>query len=367
MAAAESADQVIVSDTIVLEDIIVDDTYQGPRMHRDETDAFHVTPDFVLALMQAFKDQKILHRRFVMTILLQFQRLQRELLSLVDVDVPPGSKITVCGDTHGQFYDLLHIFELNGNPSIDNPYVFNGDFVDRGSFSVEVILTLMAWKVLEPECIHLTRGNHEAQSLNKIYGFEGEVKAKYNMQVMEVFRCALHSVCLPALMCNLIVIAAQMAHVEWCAMRIAVHAHWVLAHFILSFAAHIGVHTCSEAAATFTGTAPLHLSTTSVACSETFCWLPLAFCLKGKVLVLHGGLFSSDDVTLDDIRKVDRFREPPDSGIMCESLWSDPKPDAGRAPSKRGCGIQFGATSIWAPVEAARMHSVSVLCVSGCC
>jgi diadenosine tetraphosphatase ApaH/serine/threonine PP2A family protein phosphatase len=76
---------------------------------------------------------------------------------------------------------------------------------------------------------------------------------------------------------------------------------------------------------------------------EAFCWLPLAYCLKGKVLVLHGGLFESDDVTLADIRNVDRYCEPPDKGIMCECLWSDPQPEPGRAPSKRGCGIQFGA------------------------
>jgi diadenosine tetraphosphatase ApaH/serine/threonine PP2A family protein phosphatase len=78
------------------------------------------------------------------------------------------------------------------------------------------------------------------------------------------------------------------------------------------------------------------------ACRETFCWLPLAYCLNSKVLVLHGGLFKEDGVTLADIRAVDRFREPPDSGIMCDILWSDPQPEPGRAPSKRGCGVQFG-------------------------
>lgn len=118
------------------------------------------------------------------------QAVIKELPSLVDVAIPAGEKITVCGDTHGQFFDLMHIFDLNGLPSRGNPYVFNGDFVDRGSWSVEVIVTLMAWKVLDPACMHLTRGNHEAMSLNKIYGFEGEVKAKYNMKLMDVFRCA---------------------------------------------------------------------------------------------------------------------------------------------------------------------------------
>lgn len=50
-----------------------------------------------------------------------------------------------------------------------------GDFVDRGSFSVEVILSLLAWKVMYPDAMHLSRGNHESHSMNKMYGFDGEV------------------------------------------------------------------------------------------------------------------------------------------------------------------------------------------------
>ena len=53
-----------------------------------------------------------------------------------------------------------------------------GDFVDRGSFSVEVILTLLAWRVLLPGHMHMARGNHESKGMNKIYGFEGEVGAR---------------------------------------------------------------------------------------------------------------------------------------------------------------------------------------------
>ena len=74
------------------------------------------------------------------------------------IDVPKEGKITVCGDIHGQFYDLLKIFYLNNLPSEQNPYVFNGDFVDRGHFSTEVVLTLFAWKLALPNHIHLNRG-----------------------------------------------------------------------------------------------------------------------------------------------------------------------------------------------------------------
>lgn len=81
------------------------------------------------------------------------QEILQKQASLVDLDIACDSKITVCGDTHGQFYDLINIFKLNGYPSSANPYLFNGDFVDRGSFSVEVILTLLAWKVANPSCM----------------------------------------------------------------------------------------------------------------------------------------------------------------------------------------------------------------------
>ena len=67
------------------------------------------------------------------------------------------------------------------HPSARNPYLFNGDFVDRGSYSTEVIMTLLAYKCMDPSCVHLVRGNHETAAMNKMYGFDGEVKAKYSV------------------------------------------------------------------------------------------------------------------------------------------------------------------------------------------
>lgn len=67
-----------------------------------------------------------------------------------------------------QYYDTLNIFESLGEPSPTNPYVFNGDYVDRGSFSVENVLLLVAWKLMYPEYFHLTRGNHETKDMNTV-------------------------------------------------------------------------------------------------------------------------------------------------------------------------------------------------------
>ncbi|CAH1414092.1 unnamed protein product [Lactuca virosa] len=86
-------------------------------------------------------------------IVMQTKDILMDLPSLFDVKVPYGKHFTVCGDVHGQFFDLLNIFALNGLPSDENPYLFNGDFVDRGSFSVEVILTLFVFKCMSPSAI----------------------------------------------------------------------------------------------------------------------------------------------------------------------------------------------------------------------
>ena len=165
------------------EDIIVEESYTGPVCEKAED----VNKEWVVNLMNHFKDEKKLHKKYVVKLLLFLIDIVKEQKALVDIEVPEDVDITICGDTHGQFYDLLNIFEKNGNPSETNPYLYNGDFVDRGSFSVEVMMCLIAWKIAFPSHVHLTRGNHEAKSMNKMYGFEGEVKAKYDMKLMDLF------------------------------------------------------------------------------------------------------------------------------------------------------------------------------------
>lgn len=89
-----------------------------------------------------------------------------------------SSDVIVVGDIHGQFSDLLHIFQTYGTPE-DIDYIFLGDYVDRGENSLECILYLLIYKIMFPRKITLLRGNHEQKMINKVYGFHDEVCAKY--------------------------------------------------------------------------------------------------------------------------------------------------------------------------------------------
>mmetsp|Transcript_28696 Transcript_28696/g.72053 ORF Transcript_28696/g.72053 Transcript_28696/m.72053 type:complete len:516 (-) Transcript_28696:232-1779(-) len=189
-AIDSEANRVLVSSTIDVHSIAVAEGYDGPTWPlppRDGEELVKAMVEDVKRFLEAFKAQKKVHLKYAMAVMLAAKAIFDELPSVVDYEVEEGRVITVCGDTHGQFYDLMTIFERNGLPSAENPYLFNGDFVDRGSFSVEVIMTLLAFKVWDPQCMHLTRGNHESINMNKIYGFQGEVKAKYSDRTFTVF------------------------------------------------------------------------------------------------------------------------------------------------------------------------------------
>lgn len=81
----------------------------------------------------------------------------------------------------------MHIFRTHGFPSADRPFLFNGDFVDRGTQSVEVLLTLYAWQQLLPGSVMLNRGNHEERSVNVRNGFENECAQKYDGDMHDRF------------------------------------------------------------------------------------------------------------------------------------------------------------------------------------
>ncbi|KAH7929902.1 phosphoprotein phosphatase [Leucogyrophana mollusca] len=283
----------------------VEKSYAGPQLQTTEDGKYVMTEDFIKGMIEWFKAGKNLPRRYVWEIVLGAHTHFVAEESLVNLDLEEGMTCDVIGDVHGQFYDLLNLYSLTGTPSEKHCLLMNGDLVDRGSWSIEVILTAFSYKWLYPNRMYINRGNHEAKDMNRTYGFEGEAKHKHGEQTYKLFAHVFTTLPLSTLVC-----------------------------------------------ATKPPATP---SPRAILSPEG----------RKRYFVVHGGLFSKDGVTLDDIRKIKRVGcQPGQEGLMCELLWTDPQETPGRGPSKRGVGIAFGpdVTKRWCTLNGVtgiiRSHEV---------
>jgi len=177
---------------------------------------------------------------------------------LLELEAP----IKICGDVHGQYYDLLRLFEYGGFPP-DSNYLFLGDYIDRGKMSLETVCLLLAYKIKYPENFFLLRGNHECASINRIYGFYDECKRRHTIKLWKIF-------------------------------------------------------------------------------TDCFNCLPIAALVDDKILCMHGGL-SPELVKIDTIKNIVRPTDVPDTGLLCDLLWSDPDKEVNEwGENDRGVSFTFG-------------------------
>ncbi|XP_044284414.1 serine/threonine-protein phosphatase with EF-hands 2 [Varanus komodoensis] len=183
----------ILSESDIMKDnscnyrsVVVPDSYTGPRL------SFPLLPDDAAALLEAFKQEQQLHAHYVLRLFHETRKHLNQLPNLTNISTCYSEEITVCGDLHGQLADLFLIFYKNGLPSPQKVYIFNGDFVDRGKHSMEVLIILFVFLLIYPKEVHLNRGNHEDYMLNVRYGLTKEITRKYKEHSGKIVKMLRH-------------------------------------------------------------------------------------------------------------------------------------------------------------------------------
>lgn len=148
-----------------------------------------VTLEFILKMINAFKDGIDLHYQYAAHIIFHVSRhLEHKEKIVTDLSIPEKGRLVVVGDLHGQLDDLLTIFKVSEFPSKTNLYLFNGDIVDRGAHSMQLLLIIYALKLVFPTSVYINRGNHEHRLMNARYGFELQVKQLYDEALYELIQ-----------------------------------------------------------------------------------------------------------------------------------------------------------------------------------
>lgn len=143
-------------------------------------------PNYKL-LREHFKREGKLKKEQVLKIISMATKIFESEPNLLEVPSP----VTICGDIHGQLYDLCKLFEICGDPD-ETSFLFLGDYVDRGSYSLEVLLLLYAMKINHPNTFTMLRGNHESKQMTQHFTYKSECLVKYSI---EVYHASLKSFC----------------------------------------------------------------------------------------------------------------------------------------------------------------------------
>ncbi|KAF9894604.1 hypothetical protein FE257_006492 [Aspergillus nanangensis] len=277
----------------------------------------------------------------------------REILieegNVVCVDAP----ITICGDIHGQFHDLMELFRVGGDVP-DTNYLFMGDFVDRGFYSLESFLLLLCLKVRYPDRITLIRGNHESRQITTVYGFYDECIRKYGSANVWRYCCEVFDY----LALGALVLGASSELEPSGPMLNDATMDLELETEVLNSRGEVTMNTHRQRPRSSSdvstdsrnispprdisatpGQPPARSGAPGTGASGDGAG---SFASRiGAVLCVHGGLSPLID-TVDKIRLIDRKQEVPHEGAMCDLLWSDPDDIDGWGLSPRGAGFLFG-------------------------
>lgn len=174
----EKADRDLAATT-GFEDIVVENDYNGIHL------TFPLGASHVKMMIETFNDTSkpsYIHAKYLLQLAHEVRLVLKTKPNINEVSTSISKQVTVVGDVHGSLLDLLTIFFKNGLPDVTNPYVFNGDFVDRGPFQVLVIALLFACLLVWPNSIFLNRGNHEDFVMNNNNGFHKQLIVLYPRQ-----------------------------------------------------------------------------------------------------------------------------------------------------------------------------------------
>ncbi|ORY65362.1 Metallo-dependent phosphatase-like protein [Pseudomassariella vexata] len=260
----------------------------------------------------------------------------RELLIEEGNVVTVTAPVTICGDIHGQFHDLMELFRVGGDPP-DTNYLFMGDFVDRGFYSLESFLLLLCLKVRYPDRMTLIRGNHESRQITTVYGFYDECLRKYGSANVWRYCCDVFDY----LALGAIVLGASntlsppndaVSRDVYVEEDIEIEVCNADGDVMSQFRRQPNDRKSPNGTAAKTGPPGSGASGSSGGSTGNS---------TGAVLCVHGGLSPLID-TVDKIRLLDRKQEVPHEGAMCDLLWSDPDEIDGWGLSPRGAGFLFG-------------------------